>query len=106
MLDEAAGRCQMGDQSNPRFMFTAKLEVRYRKNVPVGQPIRIVGQAGPRRNRSAQSYAAIYDELNNLLAEANAVLVDLPKDAVDPVDLGALGWRVYSDEEIGIGANP
>ena len=47
MLDEAAGRAHMGPVEAPRFMFTAKLDVRYRKNVPVGQPLRLVGKAGP-----------------------------------------------------------
>ena len=46
MLDEVSGRSYMGNGESPRFMFTARLEVRYRKNVPVGQPLRLVGKAG------------------------------------------------------------
>jgi acyl-coenzyme A thioesterase PaaI-like protein len=45
MLDEAAGRSLMindkfPDPMKPRFMFTAHLDIRYRKNVPVGEPLR------------------------------------------------------------------
>ena len=36
ILDEISGRAHMGDAENPRFMFTGKLEIKYRKNVPVG----------------------------------------------------------------------
>ena len=37
LLDEISGRAHMGsDPAHPRFMFTGKLEVKYRKNVPVG----------------------------------------------------------------------
>ena len=43
ILDEISGRAQMGDVAAPRFMFTAKLEVKYRKNVPTGKPLKIIG---------------------------------------------------------------
>ena len=50
MLDEIAGRAAM--QGNPeRFMMTAKLQVRYRKPVPIGQPLRLVGWLSRRRGR-------------------------------------------------------
>jgi len=50
MLDEIAGRAAM--QGNvERFMMTAKLEVRYRKPVPIGQPLRLVGRLDHRRGR-------------------------------------------------------
>jgi acyl-coenzyme A thioesterase PaaI-like protein len=98
MLDETAGRAHMGDEDSPRFMFTARLDVRYRKNVPTGQPIRIVGQAGARKNRSAAATSAIYDQAGNLLAEADAVLVNVPDNLVSTVDLEALGWKVYPEE--------
>lgn len=97
MLDEAAGRSQMGEASNPRFMFTASLKVRYLKNVPVGQPLRLVGRAAETRGRVAQASSAIYDREGNLLAEATAVLVNVPEETIAGVDLEALGWTVYPD---------
>jgi acyl-coenzyme A thioesterase PaaI-like protein len=54
MLDEAAGRAHMGPNDAPRFMFTARLDVRYRKNVPVGQPLRLVGRAGQTKSVQQQ----------------------------------------------------
>ncbi|MBK7452697.1 MAG: PaaI family thioesterase [Anaerolineales bacterium] len=45
ILDETSGRAFMGSADAPRFMFTGKLEVKYRKNVPVGKPLKIVGKA-------------------------------------------------------------
>ncbi len=98
MLDEVSGRAHIrGDP--PRFMFTARLEVRYRKNVPVGKPLRLVGKAGKTKVRSAMASAAIYDIEGTLLAEADAVLVEVPEEVVGSVDLNALGWRVYADPE-------
>jgi acyl-coenzyme A thioesterase PaaI-like protein len=98
MLDEAAGRAHMGPVDVPRFMFTAKLEVRYRKNVPVGQPLQLVGKAGLSKSRTAEAYSAIYDQEGVLLADADVLLVNVPQTVVESTDLSALGWRVYPDE--------
>ncbi|NIW50202.1 MAG: PaaI family thioesterase, partial [Gammaproteobacteria bacterium] len=44
MIDEVLGRVHMGaDMDNPRFMYTAKLTVNYRKPVPTGKTIKLVG---------------------------------------------------------------
>ena len=98
MLDEGAGRSQMGTADNPRFMFTARLEVRYRKNVPVNKPLRLVGRAGLSKARTAEATSAIYDLDGNVLAEADALMVNVPVDMLQSVDLEALGWKVYPDE--------
>lgn len=96
MLDEAAGRAHMGgDGDPPRFMFTAKLDVRYRKNVPTEKPLRLVGKALLTRERTATASSAIYDQDGTLLAEAEALLVDIPENMLQNVDLEALGWKVY-----------
>lgn len=100
MLDEVSGRSHMnGDQA--RFMYTARLEVRYRKNVPVGQPLRLVGKAGKSRSRMATASGAIYNAEDELLAEADALLVDIPPETISTVDLDALGWKVYEDSPTG-----
>ena len=99
IIDEIAGRTHMGsDPMNPRFMFTAKLEVKYRKNVPIGRKLRIIGRAGRSKSRSAEAWAGIYDaETNELLAEGLTVSIDVPKDQFDVSRLDELGWKVYPD---------
>jgi len=57
MLDEVSGRAQMNDEQT-RFMYTAKLEIRFRKNVPVGAPLRVVGQVEKSKSRMASSTSA------------------------------------------------
>jgi acyl-coenzyme A thioesterase PaaI-like protein len=99
MLDEITARALM-EEDPPRFMFTARLEIKYRKNVPVGQSLRLVGQAGKSRHRTATSVGRIYGPDGELLAEAEALLVDVPQDIVSSVDLEALGWKIYEDEEL------
>jgi acyl-coenzyme A thioesterase PaaI-like protein len=97
LLDEISGRAQMGDPSEPRFMFTGKLEVKYRQNVPVGKPLKIIGKAGRSRGRTAEGWAGIYDECGTLLAEATALLFDVPDETLDSANLEQLGWKVYPD---------
>ncbi|HEX8991146.1 MAG TPA: PaaI family thioesterase [Anaerolineales bacterium] len=99
ILDELSGRSLMGsDPMSPRFMFTAKLEIKYRKNVPVGVPLRILGKAGKSRAKSAEAWAGIYDSrTDELLAEANALLINVPSDQFNMSDLERLGWRIYPD---------
>ena len=97
MLDEATGRVFMGDPAAPRFMYTARLDIRYRKNVPVGKPLKVVGRAGKNKGRTATASGAIYGPEGELLAEAEALLVDVPAGIVDRVNLEAIGWKVYED---------
>jgi acyl-coenzyme A thioesterase PaaI-like protein len=99
LIDEISGRAQMGSNPmDPRFMFTAKLEVKYRKNVPIGRPLRIVGKAGKSRARSAEAWAGIYEaETGELLAEGITLLMDVPADQFDRSRLNELGWKVYSE---------
>jgi len=94
MLDEVAGRAFMGSPEQPNFMYTAKLEVRYRQHVPVEKPLRLVGRVGKRRHRLSTAYGALYDESGTLLAECDSLLVDVPEEVLQQVDLEALGWKV------------
>lgn len=99
IIDEISGRAHMGsDPHNPRFMFTAKLEVKYRKNVPVGRPLKIIGRAGKSKSRSAEAWAGIYDaETNELLAEGSTLSINVPDDQFDKSRLAELGWRVVPE---------
>jgi acyl-coenzyme A thioesterase PaaI-like protein len=97
ILDEVSGRAQMGDPSKPRFMFTGKLEVKYRKNVPTGKPLKIIGRAGKTKGKMAESWAGIYDQDGTLLAEATTLLIDVPNELLDSTNLDQLGWKVYPE---------
>jgi len=97
ILDEVSGRAHLGNPAQPRFMFTAKLEVKYRQNVPIGQPLRIVGKAGKVKGRMAEGWAGIYDQQGTLLAEGNTLLIDVPEEMLKDADHEALGWKVYPD---------
>ena len=95
ILDEAAGRAFLQGLP-PRFMYTAKLEIRYRNNVPIGRPLKIIGKAGKSKARFAESWAGIYNSEDTLLAEADGLYMDLPS-VPDTSILENLGWKIYPD---------
>ncbi len=97
ILDEISGRANMGDPSAPRFMFTARLEVKYRKNVPIGKLLKIIGKAGKSKGKTAEGWAGIYDEKGSLLAEANTLLINVPLEMLGNANLEQLGWKVYPE---------
>lgn len=99
IVDEMAGRSLMGsDPSNPRFMVTAKMEVKYRKNVPIGKRLKIIGKASKSKAKSAEAWAGIYAaETNDLLAEGKVLLIDVPTQQFDSSKLNELGWKVYPE---------
>jgi acyl-coenzyme A thioesterase PaaI-like protein len=99
ILDEAAGRSQMyNDPSRDvRFMFTANMQIHYRKNVPTGKPLKLVGIAGKTKQRSAQARAEIHGPEGDLLAEADLVLVDLPDRFIETNPIDQTNWQVYPE---------
>lgn len=99
IMDEAVGRVFMIEDHN-RFMFTAKLTTRFRKNVPIETPLKITAQVVRDRGRIAESKAQLFGPDGDLLAETEALLVALPDEFGEDSSLEELGWRVYPDEEL------
>jgi acyl-coenzyme A thioesterase PaaI-like protein len=94
ILDEALVRSFMA-QDPDRFTFTAKMTTRYRKPVPINTPLEIVGTVVKDRGRTGEAKAQMFGPGGDVLAEAEALVVEYPKNE----DLEALGWKVYPDEE-------
>ncbi len=99
LIDEVSGRTHMGsDPQKPRFLFTGKMEIKYRKNVPIGKMLKIIGKAGRSKGKIADAWAGIYDaETNELLAEGTAMHIDVPTEQFDTSQLAKLGWKVYPE---------
>lgn len=97
LLDETAGRALMGGDL-PRFMVTGQLNVRYKKPVPIGAELRLIGRVKSQKGRLAVAESFIYDMEGTLLAQAEAILFDAPTEIQerfhDPKD-----WQIYPDSE-------
>ena len=96
MLDETAGR-SMTAEDDHRFFMTLKLEVKYRQQVPIETPLKIIGRLLQVRGRRAVTHGEILLPDGTVAAEAEALMIELPADAVTKADMEMLGWRV--DEE-------
>jgi len=96
LLDEVISRVYMVADHN-RFMYTAKLTTRFRKHVPVEQPLHLTGAFIKDRGRTAEAEAKIFGPDGELLAEGEALLIALPPDDSAAADLKELGWKVYAD---------
>jgi len=97
MLDETGGRTTMINDRD-RFMMTGKMEIKYRKPVPVETPLTLVGHLIRDRKRMAEVSSEIRLPDGSVAAEATLTLVQIPAEYVPEADLNALGWRVYPDE--------
>ena len=97
ILDEILVRAFMASDPD-RFMYTGKLTIRYRHPVPIGEKLRGVGAVVKDRGRIGEAEAKLYNSENLLLAEAEALVVEFPKDEMNE-DIKELGWQVYPDKE-------
>ena len=96
MLDEVVGRTLMAGDPN-HFFVSAKLTIRYRKSVPLGQPLQLSGKLVRDRGRTAIAKAELRLPDGSVGAEAEAILVDAPFQVTAEMDLESLGWKVYPD---------
>jgi uncharacterized protein (TIGR00369 family) len=96
MLDEIANRVLLVDDHS-RMMMTAKLTTRYRKPVPVGEPLKIEGWLTRDRGRFAVAKGEIRLADGSLAAEAEATLASIQGPGESRDELEGLGWKVYPD---------
>jgi acyl-coenzyme A thioesterase PaaI-like protein len=93
VLDEALGRVGLIGDPN-RFTMTVRMEIRYRRPVPVETPLVVVGRAVRLRGRIVQAKGEVRLPDGSVAVEAEATLADVPKDLATPDLLAALGWAV------------
>ena len=96
LLDEITVRAATVGEPN-HLMLTARMEVRFRKAVPVDKPLRIVGTLIERKARATRARGAIILPDGSVGAEGEAMLMDHPASGMTPDALAALGWRVVPD---------
>lgn len=75
MLDEVMARLFVFDENQNRFLVTAKLEVKYRKPVPINEEIIVVGKKLENNGKIAKATAKIMNTKNELLAEGSSIFI-------------------------------
>ena len=96
LLDEVATRAAMVEDSN-EFKVTARMTLRYRKRVPTGEPLQMIGWIEREGGRALKAAAEIRLPDGSLGAESEALMVDYPEPFVEEGELERLGWKVYPD---------
>lgn len=98
MLDEVAGRTVLGKTNSPRWMVTAKLDVRYRKPVPIGEQLVLLGILKEDNGLIVKAHSEIRSLSGVLLAEAEQTLMEIPREVSDKFgELPKGEWQVYED---------
>lgn len=94
MLDEAMGRAPLSGDPN-RFMYTAKIEIRYRQLVPLHQLLTLIGRIEKDRGRLVNAVAELRLADGTVAAEASGTLMVIPRETLDQIDPDAVGWKIY-----------
>jgi len=94
MLDEVVGRVMMTEDPN-RFFMTAKLEIRYRTPVPIGEELLLKGRLDKQKGSMSFAHGELFLPDGTLAVEAEAAMVEWADDPVDSATMERLGWRVY-----------
>ena len=96
MLDEVAMRAAMIEDHN-QFKVTAKMTLRYRKQVPVEKPLTMIGTMEHVGGQAARARGEIRLPDGSIGAEVEALMVDYPEKFDSEEELERLGWKVYPD---------
>jgi acyl-coenzyme A thioesterase PaaI-like protein len=103
ILDETMGRAILAEGGAPRelteerFMFTAKIEIRYRRSVPLNEEFIVRGRVDKDRGRLAMVSGEIVLQDGTIAVEASAALADIPPEQIGQMldQNEAIGWKVY-----------
>lgn len=98
IMDETMGRAILADGGPERFMFTAKLDVRYRQAVPLNKPFVATGRVDTMRGRMVHVSGKIVLPNGTTAVKATATLVDIPAEQLDAMLTQDVGWQVYPEE--------
>ena len=96
LLDEVLARVAIG---SGRWVMTARLNVRYRRPIPLGRPLTIVGEAVGWKRSMFEAYGAIILPDGQVGAEAEGTFAEVRPEQVQEMT-DALGyWQVVPDAE-------
>jgi acyl-coenzyme A thioesterase PaaI-like protein len=100
LMDEVLGRVMLSDDPDRLFM-TAKMEIRYRKPVPLNTDILGRGWKLKDRGRAVMSEGELILPDGTVAITGTATLFAVPKpELASMMGERETGWQVYSDEEM------
>jgi len=101
LLDEVIGRAAMELDESAPWMMTARAEMRYRKPVPLGEELTLVGELTRVRSRAVEGHGELRLSDGTVAVEATAMYVKVPQSLAeqmkDRMDEEMKFWRVVED---------
>ncbi len=95
LLDETIGRALLRDDY---WAVTGKLEVRFLKPIPIGEPLTVVGEITRATRRAVEGRGEIQLADGTVAAEANALYVRLPDAQAEQMKSTLGFWGVVPEE--------
>lgn len=94
LLDEVMGRCLMAG-GEERWMLSAKLEVRYKKPIPIGEPLTVMGEVVQDRGRLLETRGEIRLSDGSLAAQAKGRYIQTPQEMREKMERELGDWQVW-----------
>ena len=76
---------------------TVNMKVQFRNPVPIGTPLRAVGNVIKLRGRLCKAHGQIVLPNGDVGCEAELTLADMPSEMASESTLSELGWRIVPD---------
>jgi acyl-coenzyme A thioesterase PaaI-like protein len=83
LLDEVIGRAAMELDASYPWMMTAKAEMRYRKPVPIGEELTLIGELTRIRSRTVEGRGEVRLSDGSVAVEATALYVKVPQSVAE-----------------------
>lgn len=93
-LDEVMGRCLLAG-GEERWMLSVKLEVRYRKPIPIGEPLTVMGEIAEDRGRLVETRGEIRLSDGSLAAETKGIYIQTPQEMREKMEKELGDWQVW-----------
>jgi acyl-coenzyme A thioesterase PaaI-like protein len=91
LLDEIIGRTAI---AMDLWCMTARLEVRFKKPVPIGTPLKLKGEITKHNGRLLEGRGEVRLEDGTLAVEAHGTYLKIPDDQMEQYKTALAWWRV------------
>jgi uncharacterized protein (TIGR00369 family) len=96
LLDETLSRVAI---AAGRWVVTGRLNVRFRRPIPVEEPLTVIGEAVKWNGRMLEARGEIRLADGRVGAEATGTFLEIPSDQVEGMEEALAFWRVVPDPE-------
>jgi len=94
LLDEVLGRVAIAAE---RWVVTGRLNIRFRRPVPVGETLTIVGEVVNWKRRTLEARGEIRLADGQVGAEATGTFIEIPAETVERMEEALAFWQVVPD---------